>query len=377
MSEHDVAARAGEPGSSPDAEPDERPRRSRRWLIWGGVAVIAALGVGVVAALPLFAAPDPSAAEDRPQVTTEEVRRGSIETLVRGEGKLGFAGKRTVGTEISGTITAAPQVGSVVGQGGELFRVDDVPVSLLFGGLPAWRDFAVDMSDGRDVQQLEENLAALGYFGDAPDEHFDWVTREAIREWQRDLDVEATGELAQGRVVFAPGELRVDQVTAGVGAPAGADVLTATGTQQRVIATVKAKESGALAVGGSVTLEFPNGTSSTGTVTELGAPKEEEDQMGKKQRTVTATVTVDDPAAAEGTGDATIRVSAPQVLAEDTLIVPVVSLVPEPGGGYAIRLQEPDGQLVSVPVELGAFGDGEVAVSGDGVAEGDNVVVPS
>ena len=58
-------------------------------------------------------------------------------------------------------LPAARRVGHR-GQGSTLYRVDNLPVVLMTGPLPAWRSFSAGMSDGPDVAQLESNLIALG-----------------------------------------------------------------------------------------------------------------------------------------------------------------------------------------------------------------------
>ena len=52
----------------------------------------------------------------------------------------------------------------MIRRGKPLYRLDDEPAAwLLYGSLPAWRDFSSGMSDGEDVRQLERNLRALGH----------------------------------------------------------------------------------------------------------------------------------------------------------------------------------------------------------------------
>jgi multidrug efflux pump subunit AcrA (membrane-fusion protein) len=63
--------------------------------------------------------------------------------------------------------------------------------------------------------------------------------------------------------------------------------------------------------------------------------------------------------------------------AEGVLAVPVDALMALAEGGYAVERvgTGPDGASELVAVELGAFADGWVEVTGD-VAEGDQVEVP-
>ncbi len=70
-------------------------------------------------------------------------------------------------------------------RGESLYDVDDAPAAwLLYGSLPAWRDFAPYMSDGEDVRQLERNLRALGYDPDGDmtvDDEWTWATTDGGR----------------------------------------------------------------------------------------------------------------------------------------------------------------------------------------------------
>jgi multidrug efflux pump subunit AcrA (membrane-fusion protein) len=60
--------------------------------------------------------------------------------------------------------------------------------------------------------------------------------------------------------------------------------------------------------------------------------------------------------------------------ATGALVVPIRALVALAEGGYAVeKVAGASSELVAV--EPGEFGDGIVAVAGDGLAEGDTVVV--
>jgi len=93
--------------------------------------------------------------------------------------------------------------------------------------------------------------------------------------------------------------------------------------------------------------------------------------------TVAVVMVLDDPAAAAGLDQAPVDVHVVSVQAADALAVPVDALLALAEGGYAV--ERPDGTLVGV--EIGAFADGWVQVTGTGAAgglrEGDEVVVPS
>ena len=76
-------------------------------------------------------------------------------------------------------------------------KVNEVPVILLYGDLPAYRTLQYG-SEGADVAQLEADLVALGYDPDGTitvDEEFDWDTKQVVLDWQ-----EAVGLDDDGRV---------------------------------------------------------------------------------------------------------------------------------------------------------------------------------
>ena len=57
-------------------------------------------------------------------------------------------------------VTNAPPVGSVIRRGEQVFSVNAQPTVLLYGTFPMYRSLESGVSDGRDVLQLKENLAA-------------------------------------------------------------------------------------------------------------------------------------------------------------------------------------------------------------------------
>jgi peptidoglycan hydrolase-like protein with peptidoglycan-binding domain len=159
-----------------------------------------------------------------------------------------------------GTVTWVPDSGTIVGEGDVLFTIDDIPVLLLEGELPAYRDLQLgdtrvvlpagsngvltwllgegeviengttiarvneepvvllegdipfyrtlrDGVEGEDVIQLESALVALGYDPDGDvtvDEEFTSSTEDMVEAWQEDLGVDETGRVDVGQVIFAP-----------------------------------------------------------------------------------------------------------------------------------------------------------------------------
>lgn len=196
-----------------------RPPR-RRWL----AALALALGVLAVLAVALAGSGSPKRASADTGVpagdTTASVTRRTLTEGATVDGTLGYGSKLELYDRLSGTFTWLPAVGATIGRGGTLFRVNDLPVVLMYGSLPAYRALNDTVATGPDVRELNENLIALGFdpyraiadvgaFGDA--------TAAAVRRWQKAEGLRETGEVELGRIVFAPGARRVTEVHVSLG----------------------------------------------------------------------------------------------------------------------------------------------------------------
>lgn len=350
-----------------------RPLPRRRWIIAGLCLGVVAVAAGLALTLPRTVATADTGADLAP-VATEKVTRGPLTERVRLSGRLSYEDARDLGSALSGTITALPSPGTLVERGGELFRIDNRPVSLLVGDLPMWRSFDVDMADGPDVTQLEENLAALGYFDRQPDAEFTWATAQAVKAWQKALGVTQSGEIELGRVVFAPGPLRVSAQQARLGDAAGGAILTVSGTDKRVSASIDPGQRQIAPVGAKVQLSLPGGGVTDGTVAQVGAVTEVDGKDGAKLLKIPLAISLDDPAVAEGLDGIGVSGEVTAVIREDALTVPVASLLATSDGGHAVEVRA-DGTTRIVPIQLGAFADGFVEVTGGELRDGDDVVV--
>lgn len=278
--------------------------------------------------------------------------------------------------------------GSAVERGTELYRLDESPVTAMYGTVPMYRDLGPG-DTGADVAQLEANLAALGYGGFDVDDEYTWYTRLAVLEWQDDTGARETGNVSRSEVVFVPGEGRVEAVTAGVGSATapGTEVLTVSGGDQ--VAALEADvsdlehvvnggevsvepPSGEEVTGTGVTVVLPDGTEVAGTVTSVSVvsgPDSQDGSSGAEDSVVEVEVTL-----AEEVDDSLMGGPADVVLAvaeaEDVLSVPVSALLALSEGGYGLEVVAGDGTVSIVPVETGLYADGRVEVSGEGIEEG-------
>ena len=103
---------------------------------------------------------------------------------------------------LPGTVTSVADTGEV-DDGDVLYAVDTVPVRAVTGTVPFWRPLGPG-DHGDDVAQLQRALVDLGYLSGEADGRFGFSTAEAVRAWQRDLGLEATGTVPLGEVVAVP-----------------------------------------------------------------------------------------------------------------------------------------------------------------------------
>ena len=180
----------------------------RRIAIGGGVLAAAALAGGIAV---LGGDDDPGApAAARAAVgETASVERRDLVDRDEVDGTLGYADSATLVAGAAGTITSLRAPGTVVERGETLYGLDGAPAAfLLYGRLPAWRDFTPWMEDGEDIRQLERNLRALG---DDPDEdieiddEWDWATTAAVERFQGERGLTEDGSLLQGEILSGPG----------------------------------------------------------------------------------------------------------------------------------------------------------------------------
>jgi Putative peptidoglycan binding domain len=151
------------------------------------------------------------------QTTVE--RRDLVQTDTE-SGTLGYATPRTVYNRVSGTITWLPAIGQVIKPGGTLYKVDNAPVVLFNGDIPAYRSLTEGVSDGPDVQELKQALVALGFDPTRQitiNQTFDAATASAVDRWQASLGETQTGAVTLGQIVFLPGSQRITSVNTVLG----------------------------------------------------------------------------------------------------------------------------------------------------------------
>ncbi|MBC6458911.1 peptidoglycan-binding protein [Actinomadura sp. HBU206391] len=343
-------------------------------------AAVAAAGAAAVAANGIGFGGGDSAGKGTtglPPATAQVTRQTLVDTK-SASGELGYGNTTKVPGRLAGTLTGLPATGATVSRGKALYRVDNAPVVLLYGGLPVYRALSPG-TDGADVKQFEQNLRALGYDGFTVDDEYTSSTATAVKQWQEDLGLKETGTVELGRVFYAPTAVRVDSHQVAKGDPIGPGTAVLTYTRSSKVVTVEltfddrrlAKSKAA------VTVELPDGKTvpgkiaGTAIVIKPAEGSEEEDTT-----IIEVTVTVNDPKTLAGLDQAALDVAFTASERKDVLTVPVAALLALSEGGYGVELVKGD-STSTVAVKTGLFAGGRVEVSGEGVTEGATVGMPA
>jgi peptidoglycan hydrolase-like protein with peptidoglycan-binding domain len=354
---------------------------NRRTLMTTTAAAVAVTATGGWLAWRYPGGASPAAAEV--PTTTAKVTKTNLSTSTQVSGALGYRGDYSVIAQgAGGTVTALPAPGTVVNRNEAVFEVDNRPVRLLYADRPAFRPFESGMTAGPDVRALEENLKALGYLASA-DGTFTAATATAIRRWQRATGQTATGRVELGEVVFQPGAIRVNVVTAklAVEVHGGEPVLTATSTTAVVTINVPAGQTYLVHPGDTVTITLPDRRKVNGKVAFLSpvadqAQQQQQDPGRGGPVLVPGIVTLDNPQLGTNLDRAPVQVAITDASVAGVLAVPITALVALAGGGFGVYRRN-GAERTLVGVTPGLFSDTLVEVKGDGLHEGDDVEVPS
>jgi peptidoglycan hydrolase-like protein with peptidoglycan-binding domain len=301
------------------------------------------------------------------------VTRRSLASRTSVNGTLEYAGSYSVVNQASGTATWLPHVGQTIRRGGVLYRADGKPVMLLYGRIPAFRELK-EGRVGRDVRQLNANLAELGYAVDPSSAQFTAATAYALERLQDALGLRATGKLALGQAVFLPRPLRITKVMATLGArlAPGGVVAQASSTTRRVRVNLDAAQQTSVRFGNRVRITLPDNRTTSGIVTSVGS-------VATADRKIPVFIAPRSTKALGKLDQAPVQVQITTASVKHALVVPVDALLAVAGGGYSVEVVNADGVHRLVPVTPGLFddADGLVQVSGAGLSAGQRIVVPS
>lgn len=365
--------------------PRQRPRRTRRLVVAVLVSATAVGGIYGANALTVHGERQQPGPTAEPSAETVRVRRTNLSDSRTVPATLGFGGRRTVRGTANGVITALPAVGASARRGQTLYRVNDEPVTVFFGDTPFFRPLDKPGPVGHDVTVLADNLRALGYdLGPSsligartgPDTGTVLTTGilAALKRWQHDTGLPASGRLDPDHALVLAGPARVNSVKAQLGDSADGDVLQLTSQQKTITAKMEVDSARLVREGGTVEVLLPDGRHIKARVISVGAAVQSADLDGTSDSDAPPSVTVTilpvraaDVAALDA---ASVQVVFTAEVRAHALVVPVGALLALSEGGYA--LQRPNGRLIGIKV--GLIARGLVEVTGDGVREGDTVV---
>jgi hypothetical protein len=359
-----------------------------RWVALGVVIVVAA-GAAAAWRAGVFSPAAPSGAGQRGAAApaTALVTRQDLSATTPVTATLGYAGSYMVTGRGVGTLTWLPSPGRVIRQGQALYKTGNgSPVALLYGSVPDWRALGEGVT-GQDVSQLNHDLVTLGY-ADRADivalrwDYYSWETAYGVQQVEEHLGVSyPSGALTLGQVVFEPEALRVTQVTGSLGGPASGPVLAATSNRHVVTIPLDVSGPSEVKAGDAVTVTLPDGTTTPGVVSSVGAvATTTSSQQGQgPTTTIPVQVKLTDPRA-EGTLDqapVTVNITTASS-GGPVLAVPVTALMAQASGGYQVEVVGPGNTRRWVPATPGIFDDanGLVQVTGN-LTPGERVVVAS
>ena len=289
--------------------------RPRRWpVVAACVVVLTAAGAGAWVLLG-----GPSEAEEGPQYTTAQARKGNLADTVEASFTLARAGSAELTSPASGTVTKVrTKEGAKLGPLTPLFDVNGVTIRGIPSVVPLYRDLA-EGDEGEDVKALQRALAITGYDPGDVDGDFGDGTVEALTDWQEANGLDETGKLAlAGFVSYTPGATILD-LAVEVGAKAGPGTAVATiGRPGTMVAEAQASQLdvGQLKTGQAarLTLDADDGAAFDARVTDVAEDAEASDASAGSNSVVQFAVELTPvklPAAARagmtGTAEVTVR----------------------------------------------------------------------
>ncbi len=199
------------------------PRRVVARVLASVCAALALVTVGWAAASVFTPTPDRATT---PAYTYATAIEGTIADSVRIRVSATWQSEPVGTNQLAGIVTSVDvATDTPVSAGSILYRVDQRPVFVARGQVPAYRPLVME-DRGDDVRQLQGMLAELGHYSGTVDGRFGVGTERAARKWQASNGLPQTGTIDLGEIVFVPdlpARLEVDAtvITRGAGLVGG------------------------------------------------------------------------------------------------------------------------------------------------------------
>lgn len=243
-----------------------------RWALIG--LVIFAVGLAAGTYLTSRAASGSASLNATPEPVTYTVRTDVVQRAITYPATASWVARGEVFSPASGTVTAIVTAGGPLAAGETVIRVDERPVVVLPGQVPAYRPLVLGAS-GADVAALNVYLASLGYDVDASSGAFSTETAAAVEQWQETVGLPATGEVGMGDVVFVTPEalgtrpFRLADLSVGMPLAAGSPLMVELEPLPRIEVLLGALPPAEIEVGTPVDLSLPTGEGLESQVAEL------------------------------------------------------------------------------------------------------------
>ncbi|GAA3899666.1 peptidoglycan-binding protein [Microbacterium invictum] len=343
------------------------------WLVGGLVLVGLGAGVGWAAATVLTPAEDPLEATE---FTYVAVAPGEVGSSINLNTVAEWAPVPVGANKATGTVTeVVVAAGDEVQQGSVLYRVDERPVVVAQGDVPAYRPIESGVR-GDDVAQLQRMLDALGFYSGDIDGRAMWSTTAAVRAWQKSLGVEQTGTVGVGDVIFVPTlptrvSLDTEVISRGASVSGGEAVLRGLPASPSFTVPVTDSQAGMMPPGTRVEIASPEGGEWIGFVVDQRRDEQSGTVIVSLSGVDDSVICGDECGQIPVTGQAPLPSRIVTVETVAGLVVPSAALVT--GGDGQIAVIDEDGERIPVTMTASARGMSVV----DGVADGTRVRVPA
>ncbi len=240
---------------------ERRPRRGVAVLVMVTIVALVAGAVGW-AASTIMRPPEDSL--DATTFTTVAVEPGEVGSSVDLNVVAEWVSVPVGFNQASGIVTAVTvAAGDEVTQGNTLYLVNQRPVTIAEGIVPAFRQIGAGAT-GNDVRQLQVMLQALGFFTAQPDGQAGPLTVSAVRAWQKSIGVEQSGNVEIGDVIFVPVlptrvSLDTEVIARGSGVSGGESVVRALPAAPEFTVPVTDAQSAMIPSGTLVQITSPEG----------------------------------------------------------------------------------------------------------------------
>ncbi|WP_298944822.1 peptidoglycan-binding protein [uncultured Microbacterium sp.] len=205
---------------------------------------------------------DPTSAA---KFTLVEVVAGEVGSTVRLNTVAAWTTSPVGTNRAVGVVTSiGAEAGAEVSQGSALYSVDLHPVVIARGVVPSFRDIS-EGSKGEDVRQIQQLLADLGFYRGEVGGEAGTVTAAAIRAWQKSLNVEVTGTVRSGDVIFVPTlparvALNIEEIYRGASLVGGESAVSGLSPSPAFNVPVTDSQASLMPAGTRVLITSPNGS---------------------------------------------------------------------------------------------------------------------